>query len=346
MLGIAPRSMAFCCLLSATALFASSLPADAADGALIDIGAFDAAGKARTMLAGEKKSKTVYIPSYRVAFQVAGKVTASTRESYALGTSRSGTSVTSNTALDGIDFVRMQAIADRAHADLVARLQAAGFSVLDDAKWRAAPSAAKLDWAKASTAQAPVTVEGTFGTVKSAFVLVTPTGMQNWPETVMPANLGTSRALRKELDAVMLVPRLVVNYAQMASSGKGKSGFFSKGTNVSVTPLVHGGAYAGGFGFDNWKARVGQHGGFIEFKPEAVLDAPGAFATVEDSDGDRATRAGNVANAITWALAGVGTFREVQYLYYQADTDAYARLGEQALAKQNAVLVHELSNAK
>ena len=59
-----------------------------------------------------------------------------------------------------------------------------------------------------------------------------------------------------------------------------------------------------------------------------------------------ASRAGNLANAITWALAGVGTFRDVHYLYYDADPDAYARLAGEALAKQNAVLVHELSKAK
>jgi len=328
-------------LLLSTAIAAPTLAA-----APVELPGFDPSGKARTVMAGEKKSQNIYIPSYRVAFQVAGKVTASTRESYALGSNRSGTSVTQNTALDGIDFARMQAIADQAHADLVARLQAAGFNVLDDAQWRAAPSAAKLDWAKASTAASPMTVEGKSGTTETAYVLVTPTGMQNWPETVMPANLGASRALRKELDAVMLVPRLVVNYATMESSGKGKSGFFSRGSSTSVTPLVHGGAYAGGFGFDNWKARVGQHGGFIEFKPEAVLDAPGEFASVEKSEGDRASRAGNLANAITWALAGVGTFRDVHYLYYDADPDAYARLAGEALAKQNAVLVHELSKAK
>lgn len=329
------------------ALLLASLPLCAQDaGALIDIGDFNPAGQARTVMAGEKKSQNVYIPSYRIAFQVAGKVSASTRGGYALGVNRSGTSVTSNTALDGIDFARMQTIADRAHADLVARLQAAGFNVLDDAQWRASPSASKLDWARASSAESPMTVEGKSGNTETAYVLVTPTGMQNWPETVMPANLGASRSLRRELDAVMLVPRLVVNYAQMESSGSGRSGLFSRGSEVSVRPLIHGGGYAGGFGFDNWKARVGQHGGFIEFKLDAVLDAPGDFATVETSEGDRGSRAGNVANAITWALAGVGTFRDVQYLYYDADPDAYARLAEIALAKQNAVLVHELSKAR
>src|SRR5690606_14426523 len=132
----------------------------------------------------------------------------------------------------------------------------------------------------------------------------------------------------------------------MESSGSGKSGLFSRGSTVSVTPLVHGGPYAGGFGFDNWKARVGQHGGFIEFKPETILDAPGTFATLAARDTDSVTRADNMANAISWALAGIGTFREVQYLYYNADPDTYARLATMALAKQNAVIVHELSRAR
>lgn len=340
------RNATFRLRIATLALALLPAVAFAQDTAPIDLGNFNPAGHARTVMAGEKKSQNIYIPSYRVAFQMAGKVSASTRGGYALGTNRSGTSVTSNTALDGIDFQQMQAIVDRAHADLVARLEAAGFNVLDEAEWRAAPSASKLDWAKASTAETPMTVEGKSGNTETAYVLVTPTGMQNWPETVMPANLGTSRALRRELDAVMLVPRLVVNYAQMESSGSGKSGLFSRGSEVSVAPAIHGGGYAGGFGFDNWKARVGQHGGFIEFKPETVLDAPGSFATVEKTDGDRASRAGNVANAITWALVGVGNFRDVQYLHYDADPEAYARLAEVALAKQNAVLVHELSKAK
>ncbi len=101
-------------LLLSTAIAAPTLAA-----APVELPGFDPSGKARTVMAGEKKSQNIYIPSYRVAFQVAGKVTASTRESYALGSNRSGTSVTQNTALDGIDFARMQAIADQAHADLV-----------------------------------------------------------------------------------------------------------------------------------------------------------------------------------------------------------------------------------
>jgi hypothetical protein len=312
----------------------------------VSITGFNPSGAARTVMAGDKKSQTVFIPSFRVAFQVSGKVTASTRESYAFGTTRSGTRVTSNTVLSGIDQATMQAITDQAYADLKARLEAAGFTVLTDAQWGAAPSAGKLEWGKTSQPGAPVVVQGNLGATQASYVLFTPTGMRNWPETVMPANLGVARSLRRELGATMLVPRLVVNYAQMSSSGVGKGGLLSSGSSVSVQPLIHGGFYAGGFGFDNWKVRVGQHGGFIEFKPEAVLDAPGMFATVSESSGDAATRAGNTANAISWALAGTGTFSEVNYLDYQAIPSMYAKLSLVALAKQNAVTVNELSRAK
>lgn len=328
--------LALASLLLATARIGAAEP--------IDVQGFDPAGHVRMQMAGDKKEMTVFIPSYRVAFQIAGKSTASTRGGYALGMNRSGTRVTTNTVLEGVDFALMQSITDRAHADLVARLQAAGFTVLADEQWQAAPAAAKLDWADASRPGQAVTREGKTGPIDTAYVLVVPTGMRNWPETVMPANLGASRSLRRELDATMVVPRLVVNYVALTSSGRGKSGLFSRGSEVSARPLVHGGAYAAGFGFDNWRVRLGQHGGFMDFKPDTVIEAPGTFATVDETEGD--TRGANAVNAATWALAGVGTFSEVSYLRYQADPAAYTDLALQVLARQNAVLVHELSKAR
>jgi hypothetical protein len=310
----------------------------------VDVGDFDPSGRVRMQMAGDKKQSTVFIPSYRVAFQIAGKATASTRGGFSLGGSRSATRATTDTALDGVDFALMQSIADRAHQDLVARLQAAGFTVLTDEQWRAAPSAAKLEWGEASSAEKSVTREGKTGSIDTAFVIVVPPGMQNWPESVMPANLGASRSLRRELEATMVVPRLVVNYVALSSSGRGKSGVFSRGSEVTARPLIHGGAYAAGFGFDNWRVRLGQHGGFMEFKPDGVIEAPGDFATVDESEVD--VSGANTANAISWALAGVGTFSEANFLRYKANPEAYASLALQALARQNAVLVHELGNAR
>lgn len=211
---------------------------------------FNARGQVRVQLAGDKVHKRVFVPSFRVAFQVAGKVTASTRETYALGSNRSGTRVTANTVLDGVDLARMQQIADAAYADFLERLVAHGYEPLSQEEWSAAPSAAKLDWGRHSTPDAVVTVESTSGATETAYVLVVPSGQRNWPETAMPANLGALRSLTRELQATPLVPRLVVNYVQMNSSGKGRGGLFSRGSEVSTTPLVHAAPYAGGFKFD------------------------------------------------------------------------------------------------
>lgn len=307
---------------------------------------FEPDGHTRLQLAGDKLQSTVFVPSFRVAFQIAGKVTASTRESYALGTTRSGTRVTANTVLEGVDLALMQQITDRAYADFQARLAARGYTQLEPAAWMAAASASRLDWGKHSTPEAVVTVESNNGVAESAYVLVVPSGQRNWPETTMPANLGALRGLTRELQATPIIPRLVVNYVQMRSSGKGKSGFFSRGSEVSTAPLLHAAAYAGGFSFDIWRARVGQHGGFVDFLPEAVLSVPGDFVSIDESDGDESTRAGNMANAITWALAGVGNFAKAQYLTYRADAPRYAQMAEQVLAMQSEALLSSLAPAR
>ena len=81
----------------------------------------------RNVLAGDKVRASIFVPSYRVSFMVSARATASTTD----------TRATAETVLSGAEPELIQAITDRAYADFVERLTAAGFTVITPDAWRA-----------------------------------------------------------------------------------------------------------------------------------------------------------------------------------------------------------------
>ncbi|WP_242777706.1 hypothetical protein [Sphingopyxis sp. YF1] len=286
----------------------------------------------RNVFAGDKVRQRIFIPSYRVSFLISASASARTTD----------TRANVETVLSGAEPALIQAITDRAYADLVERLTAAGFSVVPQGEWSSTSGATSL---KAKPGEIEIQKMSSNG-ARQSYALVHPTGLAAWPESAMPVNLGAVRTMTRELDATMVAPRFTVNYAYVQAKGGGSMAILSRGAQASFRPMIHGGPVIGGFSMEPWRVRVGQHGGFMEYKVDGSLEAPGDFGLVSGRGGDaRATSTGG-AGVDTWEgrlgynsqLTATGRF--------EVDPEAYARLALQALALQNQVAVDELRKAR
>lgn len=287
----------------------------------------------RNVWAGDQIRRRLFIPSYRVAFMVAGGDSARTTD----------TTASVSTVLRGADPALIQAITDRAYADLIERLTEAGFEVVPEAEWRSAPSAARLEAGPPGIQANNRSVNG----ARQSFALVNPSTLGAWPETSMPVNLSAVRGMTRELDATMVAPRFSLNYAVIQARGGGAMGFLSRGAQASFSPLIHGGPVIAGFSMEAWRVRVGQHGGFMEYKVDGRLEAPGAFGLVSDGRGGSQTAAPGGGGAVdSWESRLYGPSHVQSVGHFDVDAEAYARLALQALALQNAVAVEELRRAR
>lgn len=292
----------------------------------------------RNVFAGDKVRQRIFVPSYRVSFMVSSNASARTKSDRAQVV----------TMLTGAEPALIQAITDRAYADFNERLTAAGFTVVPRAEWSATTGAAAL---KKGAGEIEIQKMSRTGAGQS-YALVHPTGLPSWPESAMPVNLGPVRTMTRELDATMVAPRFTVNYAYVVAKGGGPMAILSRGAQASFTPMIHAGPVIGGFSMEPWRVRVGQHGGFMEYKVDKTLEAPGDFGRVADEDGNsRATSAGGSA-VDTWELrlgfGGSSAFgkQETTVGRFEADPEAYARLALQVLAMQNQIAVNELKRAR
>ena len=286
----------------------------------------------RNILAGDKVRTRVFVPSYRVSFMLSAGAQARTTDPTA----------SADTVLSGAEPALIQAITDRAYADFLERLAAAGFTVVTPEEWRAAAGADQL---KAGAGDIEIQKMGNLG-ARQAYALVHPTGLGSWPESAMPVNLGPVRTMTRVLDATMLAPRFTVNYAHVKASGGGPMAIVSRGAQASFQPGIHGGPVIGGFSMEPWRVRVGQHGGFLEYKVDGSLEAPGAFGSVSSGRGPAVSTAAGARAVDTWS----GRLGYVSHASatgrFEVDPEAYARLALQALALQNQVAVNELAKAR
>ncbi len=313
----------------------------------IDLRGIDFSGRTEAMAGGARIHNRVFVPSFRVAFAIKGTVKASQRETYFLGRTTAGQVVTTDNALVNVDFNLMQDIADRAYNDFLDRIEAAGMQLISPAEWTRAPSASQLEWGKRSEAQAPYTVEVGGGYSEVTYLIVTPTGIRNWPETSMPSNLSAIRGLARELNATMLVPRYVLNYAVQESSGGGGTLFARREVSTSVKPMLHGGASGGGFSFDPAGVRLGEHGGAIRFKADRPFAVESRFGELREIKGNDPYAAANALSTAIWTTTNLGaTFRQKNFYAMEADPAAYARAALRVLAMHNAATVEALQTAR
>lgn len=239
------------------------------------------------------------------------------------------------TFLDGVSDDLAAKLADEAYADLTARLQAAGFAVVPATEVAASPKM-----------QTVAKYEGAYAHGKNAFsawAVYAPraapsikgyAGEQGMAALSAPAANIAMGQVSKELDAVLLAPRLMLDNVQLDSTGQ-RSFVANASVDAKVRFSVTGGAL---FFYGN--ERGGTMGGGFTLKPYGS-DEPFALMVKADDRSDSKA----MHNAL--AVAGFGSLYRQSLVYaVQADPHRFAALSRAAFQGYNAALVDQIRRAR
>ncbi|AXQ31409.1 hypothetical protein D0B54_23180 [Solimonas sp. K1W22B-7] len=179
------------------------------------------------------KSKRVAVAGFRVVFINYNTISAQVRASYLPGRDTSGAKASMNVTLEGVDSATLQAITDKAYADFLAQLAAAGREVV--------PASELASFhAEVEPSAQPYTKE-VLGAKGTAFA---PTGTPlfftyadaGWTDKT-PFNQKSYRLLAplsEKLQAIVVAPLIVVDFANMSSSGN-RSGLMARDAEVGAS---------------------------------------------------------------------------------------------------------------
>ena len=186
-------------------------------------------------------NRRVAVMGFRVAFVTSNTVTATVRGSYLPGRDTSGASQTLTVTLSGVDNATMQTLTDRTYADFLAQLKLAGREVVPQEELKeflagldVTPTAPGKPYSKESNGQTAV-----------AF---SPTGMPLWfhngdapwgdKSPFEQKNYRSTAEYSQKLNAIVIAPLLVVNFARMSSSGN-RSAFTASAAETAATLSMH-----------------------------------------------------------------------------------------------------------
>ena len=187
----------------------------------------------------ELASKRVFIAEYQLLFEVAGQIVAATRDGKLFGRDQ-GAERVALTFTSAPDIAALQALTDRAWADLRARLDAAGV-VLEPAAPIVASFGAVFDATEpASAAGAPVVVTARSASGTRRYLVMAPTGMKL-----------AARSPTGDLSSVNLVARtayplrqveglslsMAINFSALDSSTPRPSSFGGD-PSAAISPLM------------------------------------------------------------------------------------------------------------
>lgn len=181
-------------------------------------------------------NKRVAVAGFRVAFITSNTATARVRASYLPGRDTSGASSTLVVRLAGVDYATMQALTDKAYADFLAQLRLAGRELLPQEELREFLAGVDVT---ASSPGKPYVKEGDAQTA----AVFAPSGMPLWFHNGDVAwsdkspfdqkNLRSMAEYSHKLNAIVLAPLIVVDFARMSSSGN-QSGLVSNSAEVGA----------------------------------------------------------------------------------------------------------------
>lgn len=185
------------------------------------------------------KGKRFYIAEYRVLFEIGGTVSANTRAAYFGGTDYGATNVRVNYLVPTPDLKLLQAITDKAYADFLARLEAAGAKPEPAeafVKENGAVYEATLDGSKPG---AEVYEDVELGYGKRKYLVMVPTGTKMVARGfagIGAGNIGKRIDFSKgNLEGVSM--GMVVNLAAQESSGGGSS-MFKRGSSANASAAM------------------------------------------------------------------------------------------------------------
>lgn len=277
----------------------------------------------------------IAVPTYALAFVQGAQASAS-----AAG---AGSSITPRrtkiaTRLVGLSDAIAVQLAQEAHQDLVRRLREGGFEVVDAAAVWAAPHAAELGRHDGPYgAMAPDKSRGWVSYAPAAAPLIRGYAFeQGMAAMSMSRSLLTLGHVSKETDAVLLLPRLMIDYAAIESTGRRMYvGSAQVGVELKFSLSPHSRT-----DFIMGNARGGAMGGAITTRGHASEEPFGILAQASD-------RSDSVALHNALAGAGFGSLYR-QSLVYDAEVSPkrYAALTRAAFQGYNAALVAEIKRAR
>lgn len=239
---------------------------------LIDAGSV-VSGKAQL------RDKRYFVSEYRVMFEVGGSVTASTRAAYFGGTNYGATRMTVKYEAQGIDLAALQAVTDKAYADFLARLGAAGVQPVPPESITKEFGYVYEPTEVATQPGAPVYYEQNLGYGKRRYLVFAPTGMKLHSRGI--AGLGAGNIggrmgyIKGNVEAVAV--SMAVNLAAQESSGGGSS-LFKRGSSANASAAMEV-VFAGpGHMFQS-------HGHTYGMFIKGALPVPGDYATFREVGG-------------------------------------------------------------
>lgn len=283
------------------------------------------------------KGKRFYIAEYRVLFEIGGTVSASTRAAYFGGTDYGATNVRVNYLVPTPDMKLLQAITDRAYADFLARLEAAGVKPEPAETFVTENGAIYEATQEASKPGAEVYEDVELGYGKRKYLVMAPTGTKVVPRGfagIGAGNLGKRMDFSKgNLEAVSV--GMVVNLAAQESSGGGSS-MFKRGSSANASAAMEVAMAPKQMGV------LQTHAHTHVVSLAGPLAVPGQFANLRETGGydtqkDTAVKALQIVGALTMGLAANKSKRIDMAL--DVDNAALARQALQGLAAVNQAAI-------
>lgn len=279
------------------------------------------------------KGKRFYIAEYRVLFEIGGTVSANTRGAYFGGTDYGATNVRVNYLVPTPDVKLLQAVTDKAYADFLARLEAAGLKPEPAEAFVKENGAVYEATVEASKPGAEVYEDVELGYGKRKYLVMAPTGTKMVARGfagIGAGNIGKRIDFSKgNLEGVSV--GMVVNLAAQESSGGGSS-MFKRGSSANASAAMEVAMAPKQLGVLQTHAltHVVSLGG-----PLAV---PGQFANLRETGGydtqkDTAVKALQIVGALTMGL-GANTSKRVD-MALDVDNAALVRHALQGMAAVN-----------
>lgn len=303
-----------------------------------------------------KAAPRIAVAGFRVAFVTQNAASAHSRAAFSnLGHSSPGGMRTVTQAavarvdveLQNIDDARMQAIAEQAYADFMTALAASGRPLVPMAEMQASAGWAQLE---RTPADKPYQTSPT-GTQKH-YRFFAPQALPLWFghfDTPMgdkaPFSLGNWRALNQlsvDTQAVVIVPQLVVDFAQLSTSGRsmwrskaevGAQGGMSIEAQNTKLWMFH--------------AKIALAGDLASAPLQEGLPLPGDFGEFVDVTDDTTKTGVAVANALTTALTifggRQGTVQSRSKQALKAQPEAYQTLALDGARRVGALYVRAIA---
>ena len=136
------------------------------------------------------RGKKIYIAEYLLLFDLSGELNASGRDARLLGITVADSTAATLIYRSAPDIAALQALTDRAWADLQARLQEAGLELADAAQITRQHGAVYPATEPASTPGAPVVMNLNAGDTHRRYLALAPSGMRLTARTVAGIGLG------------------------------------------------------------------------------------------------------------------------------------------------------------